>query len=108
MIYVVKLVSIELETKHIVSFRTAANIRVDISKRFLKKNGITGRWSTKKSFLDYVANKETEATIDIILGDWYLIETTDFAKAGEADLKPIISPKTILPLAALDNIIHGE
>ena len=71
-------------TNSIVSFSTFNNCRVDISKKFLKKDPVSERWYFTKNILNLETSELVSIKTFIILGEVYIAECKDPALECDA------------------------
>ena len=65
------------ETKTIVSFTTFDGVRVDISKKFLKKDLISNRWYFTKVAVNLRTDKVVTTKTYITLGEVYVVQCVE-------------------------------
>jgi len=73
------------DTKTIVSFGTFDGVRVDISKKFLKKDKISNRWCFTKLVMNPRTGVKVEAKTYITLGDVYIVQCPEQLAVGAFD-----------------------
>ena len=77
------------ETKTIVSFRTFDGVRVDISKKFLKKDKLNNRWAFCKNVVNIRTNIWVLTKTHIVMGEVYVAQCSDKILSLESNGQPI-------------------
>lgn len=98
MLYYFRLKKELQETNSIVSFETADGFRVDISKKFIKKDPISERWYFTKSASNIRTLKDQLTITYITFGEVYIIEQSTTRRPVGANLVDIIIVKDLISL----------
>jgi len=77
------------ETKTIVAFRTFDGVRVDISKKFLKKDKLNNTWAFCKNVVNIRTGVMVLTRTHITMGEVYIAQCPDKTFACEVDTQPI-------------------
>lgn len=90
------------ETKSIVSFETFDGFRVDISKKFLKKDPTTERWYFTKQVINIRTLKEETVITFIIFGEVYIAEQSLNRRGCDVALDNIITVQDLISFQELN------
>jgi len=83
------------ETNSVVSFKTTGDIRVDISKKFLRKDALNNRWTFVKPVMNPHA-KTVVPTKTFITGEVYIVQCSESADSRDASGNTIYSATDLI------------